>query len=122
MTQLYSVTIHRKKVITKYLDPKGKKTETYEEVITETYHDLPMATAQGYKKLDPLAQIIAQQDRIDRFEKIKGSFHVKGDSTAERYGKRRTKIEDDVLVVAETPKVGAATYADVVNEMMKEHQ
>jgi hypothetical protein len=120
MSQLYSVTINRKKVITRYLDPKGRKTETYEELIQETYRDLPLATARGYKSLDPNAVIEVQSQQIDRHEPSKRSYTVRGHSTAERYGARKPEPK-----AASTPKAPAtpapASYADVVNSMMKDH-
>lgn len=123
MTQLYSVTIHRKKVITKYLDPKGKKTETYEEMIEETYHDLPLATARGYMKLDPGAKIEVQGEQVNHFGKTSKSFHVSGASTTERYGSGRNSKAGDggtVFKPAEQPAAQPASYADVVNAMMKD--
>lgn len=124
MTQLYSVTINRKKVITKYLDPKGRKTETYEETISETYHDLPLATARGYMKLDPAAVISVQGQQINRFESPKKSFHVSGANTTERYSSgRNSKAKGDggtVVKSAATPAPQPSSYADVVNQMMKD--
>lgn len=122
MTELYSVTIHRKKIVTRYLDPKGKKTESFEETITETYHDLPLGTARGYMKLDPKAVIEIQDTVVNRFEKPKQSFHVSGNSTAERYGTpRKAKAGDGRTAVKPVEKVPAqASYADVVNSMMKD--
>lgn len=124
MTQLYSVTINRKKVITKYLDPKGRKTETYEELISETYHDLPLATARGYMKLDPAAVIAVQGQQINRTESPKKSFHVSGANTTERYGNpayRKAKQGDGGTVMKPAEKAPAPSgYADVVNQMMKD--
>ena len=119
MTALYSVTINRKVFVTRYLDPKGKHFEQSEQLLSQTYHDLPLATAQGYKKLDADAVITIQQPEETRFSS-KGKFQVSGMSTAPRYSTKKTSFKEaapDAPVV--TPAKQTGTYGDLVNSMMK---
>ena len=112
---LYSVTIHRKKIITKYLDKKGKQTEQFEELITETYHDLPYVTCLGYKKLDPNAVISQQAAPVQAKDTFRGKFTVSGKSAGARYSAPKSSTPSEKPVV---PKQQG--YADVVNKMMKD--
>lgn len=114
---LFSVTIHRKKIVTKYLDKRGKKFEQYEELITETYHDLPIATCLGYKKLDPNAVIVAQDDATPTKNDYRGKYTVRGESAAAVYSSKKSGFSKPVEK-PEAPK--RQGYADVVNTMMKD--
>lgn len=113
---LYSVTIHRKVIVTKYLDKKGKQTETYEEMVEQTFHDLPYVTCLGYKKLDPQAIISQQATPVQIKDTFKGKFTVSGKSTSERYGAPKAKPVEK----SEAPVQKQKGYADVVNAMMKD--
>lgn len=114
---LYSVTIHRKVVVTKYLDPRGKKTETYEDLIEQTFHDLPYSTCLGYKKLDPAAVITQQDAPVQIKDTFKGKFTVSGKSSSARYAAPKTETKP---AAKSDPAPKQQGYADVVNKMMKD--
>ena len=119
MTQLYTVTINKKAIITTYHDKRGKNFTTREEIVPQVYHDLPMATALGYRELDENAVITAQEIVVSgRQAPVIGNYNVRGTSTAAQ--SRTTFKRAEPKEVEATFTKRDEGYAGVVNAMVKD--
>ena len=115
MSTLYSVTFQKKRFITKY-DAKGHPLDTYDVMVEETIHDLPLTTAQGYVK-NMGAIIVGQSRGEDRPALRKDRIKFKDISEAPR------RTETTKAVKRTAPKAAPEIakprdYADLVNVMM----
>ena len=97
MIQLYTVRLHQSKLISRF-DMKGKKIEDREELITVTFTDLPLQTAQMYQKT-------SKEGRCEIIKQDMASFGK--DRTRVQFGKNAFKRKakgDDVGVAPAQPK------------------
>ena len=114
MTQLYTVRLERKRLVTNY-DIKGNITSREELKIGECYHDMPFSTADAYRKLFPEAnvQIEAQERAVSNLEFSKRRVEIYAG------GERKSSVTE-AKPKAEKPVVAVAhDYSAVVNSMIK---
>jgi len=112
MSALYSVTLHRRQLVSTF-DAKGKKIDEREELIGVTFNDLPFSTAQAYKDKDPNAVITRQYEtRSER-----SSFKHSGKQAPRKATKR--DFEDMSSKPAAPSNISTGTYGALVSEMGK---
>ena len=115
MSQLYSVTFHRKQLVSVF-DTKGRKVEDKEERVSVTLHDLPYTTAEAYKGKDPNAIITRQYDQAQRGGKT--SFKHQGRGAGGSYRKaNRNDFADMGSKPAPATNINTGTYGALVNTL-----
>ena len=124
---LFTVRMKRKRLLSKF-DASGKKIADETIMVDETYHDLPYATAQGYKAKFPDADVVIEQQamEINRDPKIRAQGERESRvPRAERakIGGSGTKIAHDVARQKAKPKTPAPArsgndMADALNKAM----
>ncbi|MBO6507551.1 MAG: hypothetical protein JJ979_03535 [Roseibium sp.] len=121
MTDLYTITLRNKKLISVF-DPQGNKTGEREEFVNQVIADLPMRTVNTYKKMFPDSFVGFELQVPDRRNSKKTTYKTKGK------GKPVTVKTDKQLETAPTGmskgpitvKGSGQGYSQVVNDMIKE--
>lgn len=114
MPQFYSVTMDRIIRISRF--DRGKKVGETEEIVRETYHNLPFRTAQNYKTKFPGANVIITAQAIELQSRSPVTF-----------GDEKPRRASPVFRNDETPKPKSQpkarrstdTFSDVVNKMVE---
>ena len=114
MPQFYCVTMDRIIRISRF--DRGKKVGETEEIVRETYHNLPFQTAQNYKTKFPDANVIITAQAIElqsRSPVTFGNEKPRRASPAFRHGDEASKSKSQ-------PKPRRAdTFSGVVNKMVE---
>lgn len=117
MGDLYTVRFARKQVITRYSDGKKPKIiETKEVMIQQTYHDLPLSTAMGYRDVvEGEVTIELQAQRTERWEP--GQARHRERPEVIHLGDESKPRAKKAPVEALPQKLGGGDYSDVINSM-----
>lgn len=116
MTQLYTVRMKRKQIVSVF-DARGNKIREDKRLIDVIYTDLPYQTALMYKTTCPDNHVVIEPQEPGYEPKSKAKHRIITSGVAEYSPRKRAPVEEKPA-----PKEAPAThdYAALVNTMVKE--
>ncbi|SER28450.1 hypothetical protein SAMN05216548_11498 [Faunimonas pinastri] len=119
MSDLYTVTLSRKKIITSC---QGKTKTTREELIEEKYTGLPLLTAQRYRELFPDAnvQIVREYAEDSRRSSVRLASEKTERRRTEYPGNARKPASQHAAASKPSTTIRHGDYAELVNTMTRE--